>query len=89
MTEPLFAKISDEDFQTILNALKEKLTGPLSFNNPLSRVQQTRTLYSKTKEKNVVECLISFDGEEPAWVPVETINGMYAYVNKTLENLNI
>jgi hypothetical protein len=85
MTEPLYGKITEEDYQKVLGALKQKLTN----SNPLSRIQETRTTYSKIKEKSVVEGLVSFNGEEPAWVPVETINGMYAYIKKTLEGLNI
>ena len=68
---------------------KQELTQSVIPNNPLSKVQQTRTVYSKLKEKNVVEGLVSFDGEESAWLPIETINGIYSFINKTFDGLNI
>ena len=89
MTEPIHAKISEEDYQKVLDLFKEQLTQSVIPNNPLSKVQKTRTTYSKFKEKNVVEGLVSFDGEEPAWVPIETINGIYSFINKTFDGLNI
>ena len=89
MTEPIHAKISEEDYQKVLDLFKEELTQSVIPNNPLSKVQKTRTTYSKLKEKNVVEGLVSFDGEEAAWLPIETINGIYSFINKTFDGLNI
>ena len=87
--QPIHAKISEEDYQKVLDLFRQELTQSVIPNNPLSKVQKTRTTYSKLKEKNVVEGLVSFDGEEPAWVPIETINGIYSFINKTFDGLNI
>ncbi len=51
------------------------------FNNPLSRVQLTRTQLN-----GKIEALISFDGEPASWVSMETINGIYSYMNKNFES---
>ena len=89
MNNTITAQVSDEDYQKLLDYFKTQLVQSVVPNNPLSKVQQTRTIYSKIKEKNVVEGLVSFDGEEPAWVPIETINGIYSFINKTFDSFNI
>lgn len=52
------------------------------FNNPLSRIQMTRTQLN-----GKIEALISFDGEPASWVSIETINGMYSYMKKFFSTL--
>jgi hypothetical protein len=58
------------------------MTTTQQLNNPLNFVQMTRTQLNGT-----IEGLISFDGEEPAWIPINTINAMYSYMNKTIGEL--
>ena len=87
------AKISEEDYQIFLNALEQHQQNQqdreIILNNPISRVQQTRTVWSKIEEKIVTEGLVSFDGEEPAWIPLRTIQGIYSYINKTFNSVQI
>lgn len=44
-------------------------------NNPINMVQLTRTRHDGT-----VEGLISFMNEEPAWIPMRTIESMVEYI---------
>jgi hypothetical protein len=50
--------------------------------NPISLVTDTRSVYNKNKNKIVVEGFISFDQEDPIWIPIETIQSMFTYMNK-------
>lgn len=44
--------------------------------NPISFVKNTRTTYSLQYRKNFTEVLVQFYDEDPAWIPIETLNGM-------------
>lgn len=50
--------------------------------NPISLVTDTRSVYNKNKNKIVVEGFISFNQEDPIWIPIETIQSMFTYMNK-------
>jgi len=41
--------------------------------NPIAFVQHTRTTYNKLRQENVVEVLVQFKDETPAWIPYETL----------------
>ena len=41
--------------------------------NPLSLVKQTRTIYRKDLERQVVEVQVEVKGAPKAWIPVETL----------------
>jgi hypothetical protein len=51
-----------------------------TYNNPVSRVKMTRTLHNGSTQG-----LISFNGEEPSWIAMETIDAIYSYINKIIE----
>ena len=44
--------------------------------NPISFVKNTRTTYSLQYRKNVTEVLVQFADEDPAWIPMDTLNAM-------------
>ena len=45
-------------------------------NNPISFVKNTRTLYSLQYRKKVTEVLVQFYDEDPAWIPMDTLEAM-------------
>jgi len=45
-------------------------------NNPISYVKNTRILYSLQYRKNVTEVLVQFSDEDPAWIPMNTLEAM-------------
>jgi hypothetical protein len=92
------AKVTREDYLKVINALRERenqaqVFSPERkeefFNNPISHVQRTRVVWNKGIQSTVLEGLVSFDGEEPAWVPVRTIRAIYSYINNTLNSSQI
>jgi len=44
--------------------------------NPISYVKNTRTTYSMQYRKNVTEVLVQFSDEDPAWIPMNTLEAM-------------
>lgn len=94
MTDPVIGKISEEDYQKFVKLLKEdkqkrqELENTI-LNNPISCVISTRTVWNKQLNASVTECLVSFDGEEPAWIPLRTIQGIYAYLSKNFNSVQI
>jgi len=42
--------------------------------NPISFVKNTRTLYSLQYRKKVTEVLVQFANEDPAWIPMDTLD---------------
>ena len=51
--------------------------------NPISYVKNTRNFYSLQYQKNVTEVLVQFADEDPAWIPMNTLEAML----ETLLNL--
>ena len=45
-------------------------------NNPISFVKNTRTTYSIQYRKNFTEVLVQFEDEDPAWIPIETLEAI-------------
>ena len=45
-------------------------------NNPISFIKNTRTTYSMQYRKNVTEVLVQFADEDPAWIPMDTLESM-------------
>jgi hypothetical protein len=39
-------------------------------------VKNTRSFYSLERRKNIVEVLVQFADEDPAWIPLETLESM-------------
>jgi len=39
-------------------------------------VKNTRSFYSLEHRKNIVEVLVQFADEDPAWIPLETLESM-------------
>lgn len=50
--------------------------------NPISFVKNTRTTYSLQYRRNVTEVLVQFYDEDPAWIPMDTLNAM---VNRLMD----
>jgi len=44
--------------------------------NPISFVKNTRTTYSLQYRKNFTEVLVQFYNEDPAWIPLDTLEAM-------------
>ena len=44
--------------------------------NPISFVKNTRTSYSMQYRRNVTEVLVQFADEDPAWIPMHTLEAM-------------
>ena len=44
--------------------------------NPISYVKNTRTTYSMQYRKNITEVLVQFSDEDPAWIPMNTLEAM-------------
>ena len=47
--------------------------------NILSCVKNTRTVYSRYLEKNIVEVQVQFANEDPAWIPYDTLLAIHSY----------
>jgi len=45
-------------------------------NNPISFIKNTRTTYSMQYRKNFTEVLVQFADEDPAWIPMDTLEAM-------------
>jgi hypothetical protein len=57
--------------------------------NPISFVKNTRTLYSLQYRKKVTEVLVQFANEDPAWIPMDTLDAMVqTLLNATQEVMN-
>ena len=41
--------------------------------NPLCVVKNTRKVYRKDLEKNIIEVQVQFHKEEPSWIPYDTL----------------
>lgn len=92
--QTLIGKVNDEDYQKVLDAFNQlqqntQEVESIILNNPISRVISIRTVWSKELDASVTEGLVSFDGEEPAWIPLRTIQGIYAYLSKTFNSIQI
>ena len=48
----------------------------MKMSNPISFVKNTRTTYSMQYRKNVTEVLVQFADEDPAWIPMDTLESM-------------
>ena len=44
--------------------------------NPLSYVQNVRTVYDRFYQKNIKEVQVQFLDENPAWIPYDTLLSM-------------
>ena len=44
--------------------------------NPISFVKNTRTTFSRSQEKSITEVYVQFADEEPAWIPMDTLEAM-------------
>ena len=51
-------------------------------NNPISFIKNTRTTYSMQYRKNVTEVLVQFSDENPAWIPMDTLEAMMTTLMK-------
>ena len=51
-------------------------------NNPISFIKNTRTTYSMQYRKNVTEVLVQFADENPAWIPMDTLEAMMTTLMK-------
>ena len=56
--------------------------------NPISFVKNTRTTYSLQYRKNVTEVLVQFSDEDPAWIPMDTLEAMVNRLMDAAEVLN-
>ena len=48
----------------------------MKMSNPISFVKNTRTTYSMQYRRNVTEVLVQFADEDPAWIPMDTLEAM-------------
>ena len=48
----------------------------MKMSNPISFVKNTRTTYSIQYRRNVTEVLVQFADEDPAWIPMDTLEAM-------------
>jgi len=53
--------------------------------NPISFVKNTRTTYSLQYRKNFTEVLVQFADEDPAWIPLNTLEAMITTILKLEE----
>lgn len=44
--------------------------------NPIAYVKNTREVWSRSLEKNIMEVQVQFKDENPAWIPYETLLAM-------------
>jgi hypothetical protein len=49
--------------------------------NPLSVVKNTREVWSKSLEKNIMEVQVQFKDEPPAWIPYQTLLAIQENIN--------
>ena len=49
--------------------------------NPLSVVKNTREVWSRSLEKNIMEVQIQFKNEPPAWIPYQTLLAIQENIN--------
>jgi len=99
MSNTVTAFVNEEDYQVLLTALEQyqqtknteehQEVESTILNNPISRVIATRTVWSKELDASVTEGLVSFDGEEPTWIPLRTIQGIYSYLSKSFNSVQI
>ena len=57
-------------------------------NNPISFVKNTRTLYSLQYRKKVTEVLVQFYDEDPAWIPMDTLEAMVQRLMCAMETVS-
>ena len=57
-------------------------------NNPISFVKNTRTLYSLQYRKKVTEVLVQFYDEDPAWIPMDTLEAMVQRLMSAMETVS-
>jgi len=55
--------------------------------NPISFVKNTRSTYSLQYRKNVTEVLVQFSDEDPAWIPMDTLEAMIVTILKLEETV--
>jgi len=55
--------------------------------NPISFVKNTRTTYSLQYRKNFTEVLVQFSDEDPAWIPMDTLEAMIVTILKLEETV--
>jgi hypothetical protein len=49
--------------------------------NPLSVVKNTREVWSRSLEKNIMEVQVQFKNEPPAWIPYQTLLAIQENIN--------
>jgi|TARA_Y100000015_G_scaffold9583_1_gene9090 hypothetical protein len=49
--------------------------------NPLSVVKNTREVWSRSLEKNIMEVQVQFKDEPPAWIPYQTLLAIQENIN--------
>ena len=54
--------------------------------NPISFVKNTRTTYSLQYRKNFTEVLVQFYDEDPAWIPMDTLEAM---IQRSYDSVNV
>ena len=57
-------------------------------NNPISFVKNTRTTYSLQYRKKVTEVLVQFYDEDPAWIPMDTLEAMVQRLMSAMETVS-
>ena len=57
-------------------------------NNPISFVKNTRTTYSLQYRKKVTEVLVQFYDEDPAWIPMDTLEAMVQRLMCAMETVS-
>ena len=50
--------------------------------NPLSVVKNTREVWSRSLEKNIMEVQVQFKNEPPAWIPYQTLLAIQENINE-------
>ena len=56
--------------------------------NPISFVKNTRTTYSLQYRRNVTEVLVQFYDEDPAWIPMDTLEAMVQRLMCAMETVS-
>ena len=49
--------------------------------NPISVVKNTREVWSRSLEKNIMEVQVQFKDEPPAWIPYQTLLAIQENIN--------
>jgi hypothetical protein len=57
-------------------------------NNPISFVKNTRTTYSLQYRKNFTEVLVQFYDEDPAWIPMDTLEAMIQKLMSAMDTVS-